>query len=135
MRTKMMAMRTDENTQIKALLTDDQKPKYDAYLASMPQGGRGGGGGGGGADASSAVVTCKWIDRKAGDVQIPGLLACVTRQRTLLRVQLGEQQSHIGTTRGRFFVLGSGAGAIRSQCRPACKADYAARDVKGSNEE
>jgi periplasmic protein CpxP/Spy len=46
MRTKMMAMRTDENTQIKALLTDDQKPKFDAYVASMPQG-RGGGGGGG----------------------------------------------------------------------------------------
>jgi Spy/CpxP family protein refolding chaperone len=46
MRTKMMAMRTDENTQIKALLTDDQKTKFDA----MPQrGGRGGGGGGGGA--------------------------------------------------------------------------------------
>jgi protein CpxP len=53
MRTKMMAMRTDENTQIKALLTDDQKPKFDAYLAAQPQrGGRGGGGGapgGGGA--------------------------------------------------------------------------------------
>jgi periplasmic protein CpxP/Spy len=51
MMTKMQAMRTDENTQIKALLTDDQKPKYDAYLASMPQrgGGRGGAGGGGGA--------------------------------------------------------------------------------------
>jgi hypothetical protein len=46
MRNKMMAMRTDENTQIKALLTDDQKPKFDAYLASMPQGRRGGGGGG-----------------------------------------------------------------------------------------
>ncbi len=45
MRTKMMAMRTDENTQIKALLTDDQKPKFDAYVASMPQG-RGPGGGG-----------------------------------------------------------------------------------------
>jgi len=45
MRTKMMAMRADENTQIKALLTDDQKPKFDAYLASMPQG-RGPGGGG-----------------------------------------------------------------------------------------
>jgi protein CpxP len=38
MRTKMMAMRTDENAKIKALLTDDQKPKFDAYLASMPQG-------------------------------------------------------------------------------------------------
>jgi Spy/CpxP family protein refolding chaperone len=47
MRTKMTAMRADENTQIKALLTDDQKPKYDAYLASMPQ--RGGGRPGGGA--------------------------------------------------------------------------------------
>jgi protein CpxP len=51
MMTKMQAMRTDENTQIKALLTDDQKPKYDAYVASMPQrgGGRGGAGGGGAA--------------------------------------------------------------------------------------
>ena len=49
MRAKMMAMRTDEQTKIKAILTDDQKVKYDAYLASMPQrGGRGGGGGGGG---------------------------------------------------------------------------------------
>ena len=47
MRTKMMAMRTDENSQIKALLTDEQKTKFDAYLASMPQ--RGGGGGGGAA--------------------------------------------------------------------------------------
>jgi protein CpxP len=48
MRTKMMAMRADENTQIKALLTDDQKPKFDAYLASMPQGRPGGGAPGGG---------------------------------------------------------------------------------------
>jgi periplasmic protein CpxP/Spy len=47
MRTKMQAMRADEQKQIKALLTDDQKPKYDAYLAAMPQG-RGGGGGQGG---------------------------------------------------------------------------------------
>ena len=30
---KIMAIRTDENAQIKALLTDDQKPKFDAYLA------------------------------------------------------------------------------------------------------
>jgi len=43
MRTKMMAMRSDENDKIKALLTDDQKPKFDAYLASMPQGRPGGG--------------------------------------------------------------------------------------------
>ena len=42
MRTKMMAMRGDENTQIKALLTPEQNTKYDAYLASMPR--RGGGG-------------------------------------------------------------------------------------------
>jgi periplasmic protein CpxP/Spy len=50
MRTKITAMRNDENTQIKALLSDEQKPKFDAYLASMPQGrGPGGGGGGGGA--------------------------------------------------------------------------------------
>ncbi|HEY4379854.1 MAG TPA: Spy/CpxP family protein refolding chaperone [Acidobacteriaceae bacterium] len=42
---KIQAMRTDENNQIKALLTDEQKPKFDAYVASMPQrGGRGGGG-------------------------------------------------------------------------------------------
>lgn len=48
MMTKMQAMRTDENNQIKALLTDEQKPKFDAYLAAQPQrGGRGGGGGGG----------------------------------------------------------------------------------------
>jgi protein CpxP len=40
-------MRADENTQVKALLTDDQKPKFDAYVASLPQG-RGGGGGQGG---------------------------------------------------------------------------------------
>jgi hypothetical protein len=46
MRAKMMAMRTDEQTKIKAILTDDQKVKYDAYLASMPR--RGGGGGQGG---------------------------------------------------------------------------------------
>ena len=45
---KIQAMRANENTQIKALLTDDQKPKYDAYLASLPQYGRGGGGGQGG---------------------------------------------------------------------------------------
>jgi hypothetical protein len=43
---KIQAMRTDENTKIKALLTDDQKPKFDAYLASQPQRGPGGGGGG-----------------------------------------------------------------------------------------
>jgi len=42
MRTKMTQIRTDENTQIKALLTDDQQTKYDAYVASMPR--RGGGG-------------------------------------------------------------------------------------------
>jgi uncharacterized iron-regulated membrane protein len=48
MRTKLMALRTDQNTHIEALLTADQKPKYDAYVASIPQG-RGPGGGGEGA--------------------------------------------------------------------------------------
>jgi hypothetical protein len=47
LRPKMMEIRTAQSTQIKTLLTDDQKTKYDAYLASMPQG-RGGGGGQGG---------------------------------------------------------------------------------------
>ncbi len=51
---KMMAMRTDENKQIKDLMTDDQKPKFDAYLAAMPQYGRGGGGQGGGGTAPPA---------------------------------------------------------------------------------
>ena len=46
MRPKMMAIRTDEQTKIKALLTDDQKPKFDTFLASQPRGGRGGGPGG-----------------------------------------------------------------------------------------
>jgi len=45
MRSKMMAMRADEQAQIKALLTDEQKPKYEAMLAAQPQGRRGGGGG------------------------------------------------------------------------------------------
>jgi Spy/CpxP family protein refolding chaperone len=48
LRPKMMEIRTQENADIKALLTDDQKTKYDAYVASMPQGrGRGNGGGSG----------------------------------------------------------------------------------------
>jgi len=38
MRTKMGDMRKDENTKIKAMLTADQKPKFDDYVASMPQG-------------------------------------------------------------------------------------------------
>jgi hypothetical protein len=54
MRPKMMAIRTDENAQIKALLTDDQKPKFDAYLASLPQGRGQGGGRPGGAPPSGA---------------------------------------------------------------------------------
>lgn len=41
LRPKMMEIRNQENTQIKALLTDDQKTKYDAYLASMPRMGGG----------------------------------------------------------------------------------------------
>jgi protein CpxP len=47
MRPKMMAMRTEQQAKIKAILTDDQKPKYDAYLASQPRGGGRPGGGGG----------------------------------------------------------------------------------------
>ncbi len=43
MRPKMMEIRTAQQTQIKALLTADQKPKYDAFLASQqrPMGGGG----------------------------------------------------------------------------------------------
>lgn len=47
MRPKMQEIRTAQNASIKALLTDDQKTKFDAYVASMPQGRPGGGGGGG----------------------------------------------------------------------------------------
>ncbi len=43
MRSKMMDMRKEENTKIKALLTDDQKPKFDDYVASQPMGRPGGG--------------------------------------------------------------------------------------------
>jgi len=45
MRPKMMAIRTDQQARIKALLTDDQKAKYDTYLASQPRGGGRPGGG------------------------------------------------------------------------------------------
>jgi Spy/CpxP family protein refolding chaperone len=45
-RPKMMAVRTDQQDKIKALLTDDQKPKYDTWLASQPRRGPGGPGGG-----------------------------------------------------------------------------------------
>lgn len=46
MRPKMTEIRNSQNTAIKALLTDDQKTKFDAYVASMAQGqGRPGGGG------------------------------------------------------------------------------------------
>jgi len=49
-RDKMMKIRTDTQTKIKALLTDDQKPKYDAFLAKQAsRGPRGGGNGGGSA--------------------------------------------------------------------------------------
>jgi periplasmic protein CpxP/Spy len=52
MRPKMMEIRTDQQTQIKALLTDDQKPKYDAMLAA--QAARMGGGRPGGAPGAGA---------------------------------------------------------------------------------
>ncbi|HEY9137264.1 MAG TPA: hypothetical protein VIM67_03265 [Terriglobus sp.] len=38
MRSKMMDMRKEENTKIKDMLTDEQKPKFDQYVASMPMG-------------------------------------------------------------------------------------------------
>jgi Spy/CpxP family protein refolding chaperone len=38
MRTKMMDMRKDENSKIKDMLNDDQKSKFDDYVASMPMG-------------------------------------------------------------------------------------------------
>ena len=41
-RQKMMAMRQEQTTAIKAVLTADQAAKYDALMASM-RGGRGGG--------------------------------------------------------------------------------------------
>ena len=47
-RPKMMEIRTAQQTQIKALLTDEQKPKYDEFVASQrPMGGGRGPGGGG----------------------------------------------------------------------------------------
>ena len=45
-REAMMAIRKASNDKIKALLTDDQKPKFDEMLAQQRQ--RGGGGGQGG---------------------------------------------------------------------------------------
>ena len=47
MRPKMMEIRSAQQTQIKALLTEEQKPKYDEYVASQrPMGGGRGPGGG-----------------------------------------------------------------------------------------
>ncbi|MFI5229414.1 MAG: hypothetical protein ACHQWU_10115 [Gemmatimonadales bacterium] len=43
-RTKMGENRTKQMTDIKALLTDDQKAALDKIMAAMPQGRRGGGG-------------------------------------------------------------------------------------------
>ncbi len=45
-RSKMMSMRQDEQGKIRGVLTDDQKPKYDAMLQQMQER-RGGGGYGG----------------------------------------------------------------------------------------
>ena len=48
MRPKMMAIRTEAQSKIKALLTDEQKPKYDVFMASQrPMGGGRGPGDGG----------------------------------------------------------------------------------------
>jgi Spy/CpxP family protein refolding chaperone len=46
MRPKMMAIRTDQQDKIKALLTDEQKTKYDAMIQAQQQRMRGGQGGG-----------------------------------------------------------------------------------------
>jgi protein CpxP len=47
-RAKMMALTESESTQVKAQLTDDQKPKYDVMLARMRERMRDRGGNGGG---------------------------------------------------------------------------------------
>ena len=50
-RAKMMSMRQDEQGKVRGVLTDDQKPKYDAMLKQMQErrgGGYGGGNGGNG---------------------------------------------------------------------------------------
>ena len=48
MRPKMMAIRTEAQTKIKALLTDEQKPKFDEFMAAQrPMGGGRGPGAGG----------------------------------------------------------------------------------------
>jgi hypothetical protein len=41
-RTKMQALQTEQTNAIQALLTDEQKTKYDAIMASMRGGRRGG---------------------------------------------------------------------------------------------
>lgn len=48
-RSKMMSLRSDTNTKIRALLTDDQKAKWDSDQAAMQQRMQQRGGGGGGA--------------------------------------------------------------------------------------
>src|SRR5262245_7757969 len=45
---KFQEMRTATDQKIGAVMTDEQKPKYEAYLKNRPQFGRGGQGGGGG---------------------------------------------------------------------------------------
>ena len=45
MRPKMMAIRTEQQDKIKALLTDEQKTKYDAMIQAQQQRMRGGQGG------------------------------------------------------------------------------------------
>lgn len=39
-RPKIVAIRTDRQAKIRALLTNDQKPQFDAYIASQPHGQR-----------------------------------------------------------------------------------------------
>lgn len=50
MRPKMMALREDQQTKIKAVLTDEQKPKYDAMIQAQQNRMRNGGAPGGSGD-------------------------------------------------------------------------------------
>lgn len=60
MRTKLAALRADQDSRIAAMLSPDQKPKYEAYAASAGPGGgpggRGPGGGGAGAGTATAAI-------------------------------------------------------------------------------
>ena len=56
MRTKLAALRADQDGHIAALMTADQKPKYEAYLAAMPQGRGAGSGAAPGGDSGARAA-------------------------------------------------------------------------------